>query len=131
MTLQEFRDTYVKVEYLEDEKAYGHKPFHLHAEDSTRPELDTEIPPMEMSMFYRPLALLHKAVPDSIIYFSVDFEAMEDMKNDFIAVFSIIDKEFSIVAIPYNPETGEVYEDVKLEDSVVLGKILGEFKQFC
>ena len=28
-------------------------------------------------------------------------------------------------------ETGEVYEDVKLEDSVVLGKILGEFKQFC
>ena len=131
MTLQEFRDTFVKIEYLEDEKTYGHKPFHLHAEDGERPNLDTEVPPMDMNDFYRPIGLLYLAVPNSTIYFSVDFPAMEDMKNDFVAVFSVIDKKFSIVAIPYNPETGEVYEDVKLEDSVVLGKILDEFKHSC
>ena len=46
------------------------------------------------------------------VYMSIDFPPMFEIETDFVAIHEYIDGKSSVVALPYNPQTGELHEIV-------------------
>lgn len=58
--------------------------------------------------------------------FLFDFPKGGDMEEDFVAVFTVEKDETSLIAIPYNPDNGEVYEQIT--ESSHLAMVLEQFQ---
>lgn len=123
--VNEFIDSLVKISLIEDCDNYGHYPFQLIAETK---DGGLEINALALG---GDVNACYKRVRDYIknearkVYLSLDFPKGGDIENDFIAIFSFDDGETSVLAIPYNIETGERYETIHKSEQ--LDKVLGDF----
>ena len=126
MDVKEFIEKSVKIDLIESENAYGHYPFQLFVETS-----DGSFE-MNALMLGGDVLSCYRRVRDYVreeakeIYLSVDFPKGKDIVNDFVCVFSIKDGVCDVLAIPYEPETGETFEIIT--KSILLDEILGNFK---
>lgn len=108
-TVEEFVKSLVKVDFIENSDCYGHYPFQLLSTDK---EGKTSMCALALggdvqACYERTKELLK---PDSVTFLSLDFPAVFDAKHDFIAVYEIRNKDVKMFAIPYDEETGEVFE---------------------
>lgn len=125
MELEEFVTNLVTVDYKEDAKAFGHFPFQMISEDSEEGLIIGALLLQDVREVYAAIKTQLIKKNTTKVFFSVDFPAMLDIKNDFIVVFSIENKEVKLFAIPYNTETGELYD--RVYQSRVLDHILDNF----
>lgn len=125
-TIQDFITNLVKVEYIEDNSAYGHYPFQLFVETNDgKFDMNALYLGGDIAAVYRRVKLYVNCGAKKI-FLSVDFPAGADIKSDFIAVFSIINGELDSLAIPYNPLTGIVYN--QLQNTAMMIMINSQFK---
>lgn len=125
-TVNDFVNQLVRIDLMEDGENYGHYPFTGMIE-----EKDGKNIILALAMGGDVLSV-YKTIGKYIIndakktYFSLDFPSNEDLKTDFVAVFSYENGEYNIFAIPYDVKNGETFEHIY--DNVLLSKILNQFK---
>jgi hypothetical protein len=125
-TTAEFIEGFVKVEYMEDDKAFGHYPFQLYVEnrDGTF-DLNALLLGGDVEAVYRRVRHYIKARA-KLIFLSVDFPAGGDIPHDFVCVFSLMEGAGSIIALLYDPKTGERFPEI--HESSLLQDILTQFR---
>lgn len=107
--IEEFVDFNIKIT-KQDNGKFGYFPFHAFVEkkDGT---FDVIVIAGVNSVedCYK---LMVKYISDSCkrIYMAIDFPAGGDIPNDFVAVFATEGIDFKAFAIPYDVNTGKVYE---------------------
>jgi hypothetical protein len=125
-TVNEFVNQLVKIDIMEDGQSYGHYPFSGIIEDS-----NGKISILALALGGDVLSV-YKTIGKSIIdgakkaYFSLDFPPNEELKTDFVAVYSYENEEYNIFAIPYDVKNGETFD--RIHDNVLLATILDQFK---
>lgn len=125
-TVKEFVEQIVKIEYLEDSNSYGHYPFQLFVENSDgKFEMNSLALGGDVESCYNRFGEYLKNNAKKI-FMSLDFPASNDIDHDFVCIFSYIDNNYDVYAIPYDTETGEIYEDI--HNNKMLDIILEEFK---
>jgi len=100
-TVNEFVKRHVLIEYIESSGCYGLYPFQLYVE-----KLDGQEVIGALALGGNVLAVyqtVSKYIKEGAkkLYLAVDFPATLDIKEDFVAVFSVEDKEVKVFAIPY------------------------------
>ena len=126
--LKEFVDTLVKIEYLDHCSAFGFYPFQMFVEAAdeklTICALDLG---GDLRAVYKAFSDFHKDKAKRI-YLAVDFPANMDIENDFVCIINYQNDEFKLTAIPYNPETGEIFPEIKVAE--ILNKIFEDLSHF-
>lgn len=112
MTTEKFIEQLVKIDELEQFDAYGHYPFQLFVETADgKLEMNALALGGDVGACYNRVKK-YKDEGAKKIFLSLDFPAGGDIEHDFVCVFSIIDGETSILAIPYNTEDGTKFETI-------------------
>lgn len=131
MTHKEFADKYIKIEYIEQSKSFGHHPFVLLA---VMPDGKTEFNSMVINGVYAAYARAahYFQMGATEIYMSLDFPQVLDSGSDFIAIFSITNNDVdgfsaSISGVPYDPSNGQI---LPLIGSSCLKVIFAQFISF-
>jgi len=126
---KEFVEQFVKIELIENEDCYGHYPFQLFVEKNDgKFDINALALGGDVESCYKRVQKYFKEGAKKL-FMSLDFPASQDIENDFVCIYSIVDGEFEVYAIPYDPETGDTYEEIhKCE---MLDKILEDFKSIC
>jgi len=126
-TVKEFVDNLVKIEYIEDSECFGHYPFQLFVETNDgKFEINALALGGDVLSCYNRVSKYLKEKSNKI-FMSLDFPAGGDIEHDFVCIFSIVDDKFDIFAVPYNPENGEIYDEI--HESTLLNTILDQFKE--
>ena len=123
---QDFIENIVKIDEMGD-GSFGHFPFQMFVE---KEDGKFEISALSLTGGVEPVYDRVKKAKElgfKKLYLSVDFPKGMDMTSDFVAVFTIEGGETSVVAIPYNTEGGEVYDQIT--ESELLVVVLREFNQ--
>lgn len=127
--VKEFVDQFVKIDLIENEDCYGHYPFQLFAETSDgKIDLNSLALGGDVKSCYK-RAKKYFNEGATKIFMSLDFPALKDIENDFVCIYSILDGEFEVYAIPYDTETGETFEEI--HNGEMLDNILEDFKSIC
>jgi len=110
-TVEEFIENLVDISFIEEYECYGHYPFQLVAidKDSKMSMNALALGGDVLSCYNRTKELITK---DSVVYLSLDFPASEWIDNDFVAIHEIRNNKLNVFTIPYNYETGEVFDRV-------------------
>ena len=108
-TIEEFLESLVRIELIEDSKCFGHYPYQLFCEKNDGSSEINAIAIGQVSLVYNRFAL-HKKNGAKRIYLSVDFPAGGDIHNDFVAIFSFENDLLSVFAIPYDNTNGEIFD---------------------
>lgn len=125
-TVKEFVESVVKIDLLEDYNCYGHYPFQLVVETKDgHLEMNALALGGDVASCYRRVSKYLKEGATKV-FMSLDFPANDDIEKDFVCIFSVVNGNFDIYAIPYSVETGEKYEEI--HKSTLLDKILVDFK---
>lgn len=107
---KQFIEALVKIELLDDGVTYGYYPFHLIAEKANG-KLDFNSLALGGDVLACYKRFKHYVDSGALkIFMAVDFPAHGEINNDFACVFSMIEGEFSVCAMPYSTATGEVFE---------------------
>ena len=128
MNVKEFANSMVKIDYVEQSQSYGHYPFQMYSENE---EGQVEVGALALGDDVR---ACYRKVKDNIckgfnkIFLSLDFPGSEDMKHDFVAIFSIFDNAVDLYAIPYDIKTGERYKEIR--KSELLNELKDQFIKF-
>ena len=126
--LKEFVETLVKIEFIDHCNAFGFYPFQMYVEHqdekATMCALDLG---GDIRAVYKAFADFYKESPKRI-YLAVDFPANMDITNDFVCIIGSENDEFTLYAIPYNSETGDVYADIR--DAEILNRIHEDLSKF-
>lgn len=128
--LKEFVDQLVKIEFLDHCQSFGFYPFQMWVEHkdekNTFASLDLG---GDIRAVYKAFTDYYKE-DSKRIYLAVDFPGNINMgmKNDFVCVIGYELQEFTLYAIPYNPETGETFPEIKEAD--ILNKIHSDLMLF-
>lgn len=109
-TVKDFIDALVKVELIGDSNQYGHYPFQLWAEKHDGTTELNALAVGDVRLCYKRTKQYIKEIGVKKLFLSTDFPKSQDIEHDFIAIYSYIDEKIDISAIPYNIETGELYE---------------------
>jgi hypothetical protein len=121
----QFIESFINIEKNENTGLYGYHPFHLVAEVGTRMDINA----LALTKIEFCYARAKQYVEENVdkIIMAVDFPAGLDIEHDFVAVFTIrpSDQKVMLVAIPYDPNTGELFEVIK--ESVLLDQIREQF----
>ncbi len=126
-TLEEFVNQFVKLEIIEDTNCFGLYPFPMVVETKEGAiELNSLALGGDVLSCYKRVKT-YKKTEASKIFMALDFPKGGDIANDFVVVYSIVNNEISIFALPYNTENGEMYE--RIDNSETLTKILTQFKE--
>ena len=127
--VKEFVEQLVKIELMDGEECYGHYPFLLFVETSDgKFEMNALALGGDVESCYnRAKKYFNEGAKK--VFMSLDFPESIDINNDFVCIYSIVDGEFDVYAIPYNFETGEIYDEI--HESEILDKILEDFKSIC
>lgn len=123
-TIDEFIEKLVTIEVIRDEM-YGHYPFQIVSDNDSGIRIGA-LAVNDIRACYDAFHVEQTKGCKSV-FMSVDFPGGGDIKNDFVAVFAMKDEEVSVLAIPYNPETGEIFD--RITESTLLDSILKEAKQ--
>lgn len=111
--LKEFVEQFVKIEFVDHCNTFGFYPFQMFVEGQdekvTICALDLG---GDIRAVYKAFADFFKENPKRI-YLAVDFPANMDISNDFVCVIGYEKEEFTLYAIPYNPETGDTFSDIR------------------
>jgi len=127
--VKEFVEQLVNIDLIENEDCYGHYPFQLFVETSDgKFEMNSLALGGDVESCYSRVKNYFKDGAKRM-FMSLDFPGSQDIENDFVCIYSIVDGDFDVYAIPYDTETGEVYEEI--HKSVLLDKILDDFKTLC
>lgn len=123
--INEFIDSFVKIEYIEQSNCFGHYPFQMLIENK------------DGSKELHSLCCNYTCVSDYFRHFknaqnedvkamfmSLDFPKLNDIEHDFIAILEYKEGLISLIAIPYN-ENGESLGIVK--DNFALKKIYDDY----
>lgn len=116
--IEDFVKTSVDIEFKEESGTYGYYPFHMFVEKKDgHVDIIVIAGVNSVADCYK---LMTKYVLESAkrIYMALDFPAMGDMKNDFVAVFVTENTNFDLFAIPYNTIDGTVYERINKGDTL-------------
>jgi len=108
-TIEEFVESLVKIELIEDANCFGHYPFQLFCEKNIGNNEINAISIGQISLVYLRFAE-YKKNGAKRIYLSVDFPAGGDIDNDFVAIFSFENDVLSVFAIPYDNTNGEIFD---------------------
>jgi len=124
--LNEFIEKLVEIRFVEGSNAFGHYPFQLYVE-----LLDGKVE-MNALLLGGNVKSVYNRVKQYVLkgfkrlYLSVDFPAVLDIEHDFVCAFSIENDKLTILAIPYDTETGDIFE--RITNSKALTTLLQEFK---
>jgi hypothetical protein len=121
---EEFIKSLVKIDEIED-GMFGHYPFSMVIE---KEDGGLEIAALALNgviPVYMRVAV-ERVKGFKKIFLAVDFPKGGDMTEDFVAVFTVEADSTSLVAIPYNPDNGEVYDQIT--ESEQLTMVLSQFK---
>lgn len=111
--IENFIESLVKIEYIENSKCYGHYPFQLFAEMADgKTEINSLLLGGDVVSCYRRFAHYINSGAKRI-YLSLDFPKCGDIHNDFVAILTFENGNVDILAIPYNMENGELFEIIK------------------
>jgi hypothetical protein len=126
-TAKEFIEHMVTIDEQGDDHGYGHYPFQMVV---IKAEKKMEICALALSTIMDYYTVAKKWVVQNPIklFISIDFPKMGDMDRDFVAVYSIIEGEYEVCAIPYDRETGKTYPIVEGKDSPKLQELVQQFK---
>lgn len=120
-TVEEFINTMVKIEYIEQSNCFGHYPFQLFAETKDGGhEMNALALGGDVKACYERF-LEYERAGAKRIYLSLDFPKGGDMNKDFVAIITLEDGEIDIFAIPYNVDDGDQFN--RIEKSEQLNKI--------
>lgn len=127
-TTQQFIDALVTIDPINDSKEYGHYPFQLLAVDAeNKAELAALDLGGDVKGCYKAFrAYVAREFP--YIFMSVDFPAMFDMTTDFVVIFSLVEGNLEVCALPYDSKTGKRYPIVT--ESKILDQIKSQFQHF-
>jgi len=108
----DFKNSMVKIEFIEQRGCFGHYPFQLFAEkaDGTN-ELGALLLGGNVKECYQ-LFSIHVNNGAKRVYMSLDFPAGGDISNDFVVIFEYNDHGLSLTAFPYSEMNGEYFEVV-------------------
>lgn len=125
--VEDFVNQLVKIDFVEQSNSYGFYPFQMIVETKDgKLEMNAlALGGDVLSCYRRVKTYVNAEAP--IIFMALDFPQGGDIPHDFVAVYSIINGEASIFAIPYNPVDGETYE--RIVESTQLDAILEQFKK--
>jgi len=127
-TIEEFVKLMVKIDFIEDEKCYGHYPFQLFVETKDNKfEINALALGGDVASCYRRFAE-YKNNGAKRIYLSLDYPKGGDIDDDYVAIFSFEDGVINLFAIPYKVEDGKVLDYIK--DSTQLDRIKSDFESF-
>lgn len=125
--VQNFVTNLATIDYVEQSECYGHYPFQMFAETS---DSKFELNALALGGDVRSCYLRFKMYFEQKakrIYMSLDFPKGGDIKNDFVCIFCYEDGKLELLAIPYDVETGEKYNQIK--ESTQLDLIAKEFSK--
>jgi len=111
-TIEEFTEKLAKVEYLTNFEVFGHYPFQFFAQKEDNKNV------MGAMLLGGNVAAVYKTVIEQLkakaikVYFTTDFPAVLDIKNDFIAVWACENQKVTVFAIPYCCKTGKTFETI-------------------
>ena len=128
MTVKEFVDKYLKIEFIKEEGMWGMHPAFMHIEHPKREDFNEEMYANGVEEYYLMVNLTMRVNP-SVVYLALDYPAGGDIKNDFVVIFFVLNGVADCFAIPYNNKTGEIYPDIFPHDYRQLEEILIQFKQ--
>jgi hypothetical protein len=124
--INEFIESLVTIEPLE-EGGYGHYPFQMvftGADDGLNVAalcLGGDV----FRVYKQAQAAINAGSKQ--LFLSLDFPASGDIEHDFVAVMSLSGKDCNCIAIPYDPKTGDVFDQIT--ESSMLEIIKGQFLQ--
>lgn len=112
MNTQEFIEKFVTIDFVESSGCYGHFPFQMFVEKADGSFEADALAISGVVNCYRIFVSKLDKKPKSV-FMALDFPAGGDIETDFVAVFSFENGAMDILAIPYNPKTGEKKEVLK------------------
>lgn len=108
--INEFIKKLVKIEYVHRSGSYGLYPFQMYVETyDKKNQLEALDLGGDVKTCYN-IVMKRLREKSNRIYLALDFPSFMDMDNDFIAIMSIENNTFNLLAIPYDRETGEQFE---------------------
>jgi hypothetical protein len=127
MTREEFIKQLVKIDFIEDQQAYGFYPFHMITKNAEGITSMVALALNDVRDCYKQFVkyILEGA---TTIYMAVDFPAGFDLSTDMVCVHTYIKGNVSVLGIPYDNMTGEVFQHV--EESYYLDLILMQFRSY-
>lgn len=129
MDIQEFKRSFVRIDFQEKLNNYGHYPFQMFVERN-----DGKIEMAALAMAgtsqdnYR---VVKNKIKEGVLklFVSLDFPKGGDLENDFICIIKVENNCSDAIAIVYNPDNGEEVRTV--DKSETLSRIKTEFDDFC
>jgi len=121
-TVEEFVETLVKIEFIEDMNCFGHYPFQLFCENESGDfELGALALGGDVTSCYKVFAK-HIKGDAKRIYLSLDFPKGGDIENDYVAIFTFDYGVINVFAIPYDTEDGKTFDTIKNSSQLDLMK---------
>jgi len=107
--LTEFRESMVKIEFIEQSGCFGHYPFQLFAEksDGTN-QIEALFLGGNVKECYQ-LFAIHVNKGAKRVYMSLDYPASGDISKDFVVLFQYEQGNLNLTAIPYSEFNGECF----------------------
>ena len=125
MTRDKFIDSMVDIAWVEQSESYGHYPFQLYVQtEDGKIELHALALGGDVAGCYMHVKKYRNANAKKI-FLALDFPAGGDIKDDFVAVCSVVDGKSECVCIPYDPKTGDVKPVIKEGEQLQL--VLSQF----
>lgn len=108
-----FIGSMVKIEFIEQSGCFGHYPFYMFEEQK-----DGQNVINSLALGGNVIACYDKfchSIKDGSkrVYMALDFPKRGDIKHDFVAVFSWENEKLEVIAIPYDEQSGDVFDMVE------------------
>lgn len=126
--VNEFIESVVEIDFIEQSNCFGHYPFQMWVEDK-----DGENTMAALALGGDAAACYRKAISyikdgAKIVYLSLDFPAIKGIDNDFVAVYSYENKELKCIAIPYDTKDGNLFK--RIEEGEAINMLIDQFNNF-
>ncbi len=122
--VNQFIKEFIKIEYQTEKGMYGYYPFSMLVEERNGDISICCLAVDGVESAYLSVCKFIEKDPKQI-YLALDFPAKEDIKTDFICVYSFVDRDLSLLAIPYDNKTGKRFDIIK--DAKILEFIHRDF----
>lgn len=107
-------------------KGYGFHPFCMISKTNNEVSMAAiECPDSGVMGVYKIVKKFLQTEPD-FLHLAIDFPKRMGLKNDYIGVFTVIDKDVQVSIIPYSIKTGERFPIIR--DHMVVDFMLREFE---
>lgn len=123
--VNDFIDSFVKIEYNEEREEYCYHPFMIYAEEKPdQVSLAALVVDGVEKCYFTFCDFIEKG--SNNMYMALDFPQIEDIKTDFVCIFKFVDNNLSVIGLPYDRMTGEKFEIIN--DAKALNFIVRDFK---